>query len=160
VFLDETTIVAGNEWPLSLRSALCKSVAMVAVCAPIYYHPAHEWCGLEWAAMAMLGQTRLPNEETKTIIPIVIRASNILPQVVSRIQYVDLSSVSIRGRRYYNTQEFKSKVKGITESIEKIAVALAHNQAKPNCELFQFPSSSAFADYQPQSQPLPFRNKH
>jgi hypothetical protein len=63
VFLDETAIVAGNEWPLSLRNALCKSIAMVAICAPIYYHPAHEWCGLEWAAMAMLGQRRLPNEE-------------------------------------------------------------------------------------------------
>lgn len=159
VFLDETAIVAGNEWPLSLRNALCKSIAMVAICAPIYYHPAHEWCGLEWAAMAMLGQRRLPNEETKAIIPIMIRTSIILPRVVSRIRYVDLSSVTIRGRRYYTTQEFKCKVKEITDSIEKIAAALAHNQSKPNCERFRFPSSSAFGDYQPQGQPLPFRNR-
>jgi len=158
VFLDETTIPAGNEWPLSLRNALCKSISMVAICAPIYYHPSHVWCGLEWAAMSMLGQKRLPNEETKAIIPIMIRVSNV-PSVVSQFQYVDLSSVTIRGRRYYNTQEFKSKVKQITNSIERIAAALATNQAKPHCDQFQFPSCSAFADYQPQSQPLPFRNR-
>jgi hypothetical protein len=159
VFLDETSMIAGSEWPLSLRHALCKSIAMVAICAPIYYHPAHEWCGLEWAAMELLGQKRLPNEDLKAIIPIMVRTSSSLPRVVSKVQYVDLSSVTIRGRRYYNTQEFKEKVRNIVESIEKIAVALTHNQSKPNCERFRFPSSSAFGDYQPQSQPLPFRNR-
>lgn len=159
VFLDETSITAGNEWPLSLRRALCKSVAMVAICAPIYYHPAHEWCGLEWAAMATLGQKRLPTDETHGIIPLLIRRSAVLPKAISRIQHIDLSSLTVRGRRYYTTQEFKVKVNEIGDTIERIAAALAQNQSEPNCENFQFPSSSAFSDYQPQTQPLPFRNR-
>ena len=159
VFLDETSILAGSEWSPSLRHALCKSIAMVAICAPIYYHPAHKMCGLEWAAMEMLGRRRLPNEELKAIIPIMVRNSNSLPNAMSRFQFIDLSGVTVRGRRYYTTQEFKEKVKRIIESIEKIAAALVENQSKPNCERFQFPSLSAFGDYQPQNQPLPFRNR-
>jgi hypothetical protein len=107
----------------------------------------------------MLGQRRLPNEEIKAIIPIMVRTSNSLPSAMSRVQFIDLSGVTVRGRRYYTTQEFKEKVKRIIESIEKIAVALVQNESKPNCERFQFPSSSAFGDYQPQNQPLPFRNR-
>lgn len=159
IFLDETCISAGSEWSSSLKHALCKSISMVAICAPIYYHPAHKMCGLEWAAMEMLGQRRLPNEEIKAIIPVMVRASNALPSAMSKVQFIDLSGVTVRGRRYYTTQEFRGKVKRIIESIEKIATALAHNQSKPNCDRFQFPSSSAFGDYHPQSQPLPFRNR-
>lgn len=157
IFLDETSIIAGSDWPLSLRHALCRSIAMVAICAPIYYHPAHSWCGLEWAAMEMLSQNRLPTEPFKTIIPISVRTADTLPNAVSRIQCIDLSSVTIRGRRYYNTQEFKLKVEQIVANIECIATALMRHQAKPNCDAFSFPAASAFADYQPQVQPLPFR---
>jgi hypothetical protein len=159
VFLDESSIMVGNEWPMALRQALCKSVAMVAICAPIYFHPAHKWCGLEWAAMEMLSRSRLPNQETKAIIPVMIRTSDSLPKAVSKIQYVDLSSITVRGRRYYTTQEFKEKVKQIIDSIERIAAVLVHNQSKTDCERFRFPSSSAFGDYRPRSQPLPFRNR-
>src|SRR6185295_11253799 len=58
VFIDETGIPGGAQWKRTLRSALCTSVTMVAICHPMYYHPQHEWCGLEWAAMALLGEQR------------------------------------------------------------------------------------------------------
>jgi hypothetical protein len=51
IFLDEAEITGGADWERSLRTALCHSLSLVAVCAPIYFHPVHEWCGLEWAAM-------------------------------------------------------------------------------------------------------------
>src|SRR5262245_25005263 len=73
VFLDETEIPGGAEWQETLRRALCKSVAMVSICAPIYYHSSHKWCGLEWAAMDMLSQRRLVGEGVKAIIPIIVR---------------------------------------------------------------------------------------
>jgi tetratricopeptide (TPR) repeat protein len=40
VFLDETNITVGDVWPETLRRGLCGSVTMVAILAPLYYHPA------------------------------------------------------------------------------------------------------------------------
>jgi hypothetical protein len=101
VFLDEIGITGGADWQLKLRRALCRSVSMVAICAPIYYRPEHNWCGLEWAAMEQLSSTRLRGHDFKTIIPVMVRKSDPLPSVVSRVQYIDLSKVQLQGRRYY-----------------------------------------------------------
>src|SRR5271156_6624019 len=61
VFLDEEGIQVGDEWNPTLRKALCCSMSMVAICAPVYFRAEHHWCGLEWASMYQLGQSRLPN---------------------------------------------------------------------------------------------------
>jgi hypothetical protein len=158
VFLDETGITAGDIWPEVLRRALCKSIAMVAICAPIYYHPSHEWCGLEWAAMDSLSAQRLPGAQFKAIIPVMVRKSELLPAAVSGGQYIDASRVMISGRHYFGTREFHLKVEEIVQKIERIAEAIAQNQAVTNCDRFQFPTESAFLDYAAQAQPFPFRS--
>jgi hypothetical protein len=158
VFLDEVGITGGADWRTTLMRALCKSIVMVAVCAPIYYHPSHKWCGQEWAAMDMLGQKRLPGEDFRLIIPIIVRMSDPLPVTVSEIQYIDFSRVTIRGRSYYRTIEFREKIRDIIDRIEQIALAIVRNQSKADCEQFQFPSEPAFSKYQEKSRPFPLRS--
>jgi len=157
VFLDEN-ISAGTDWKKVLGQALCKSLTMVAVCAPIYYHPSHYWCGLEWSAMEMLNQRRIPNSAIKTIIPIIIRAVDPLPAAVASIQYRDFSKLTIMGWKYYQTQEFRKQVAEIADSIEQVARAIVQNQAKTECEQFQFPEQSVFSDYVMKPQPAPLRS--
>jgi len=157
VFLDEREITGGAVWRRRLERALCRSVAMVSICAPIYYHPSHGWCGLEWAAMDRLSQERLPNSDFKTIIPVLLRKQDPLPREVLEIQYIDFSPVIIRGRHYYRTQDFRKKINQIVDRIEQIAMTLAHNQCAADCDQFNLPSTPAFADYHARTQPFPFR---
>ncbi len=155
VFLDES-ITGGTDWEKRLRTALCRSVTMVALCAGIYYHPAHKWCGLEWAAMDNLCERRLPGSDLRTIIPLIVRIESSIPDVVLKTQWVDISSLTLQGRRYYNTKEFRLRIMEVVNHIKKVAVAIADNQARADCKQFQFPSTSAFINWQPVKQPAPF----
>jgi hypothetical protein len=156
VFLDESEITGGADWELRLRRALCKSMSMVAICAPIYYRPEHYWCGREWAAMEHLSAARLPGCDFKAIIPVMVRKSDSLPQVVSKIQYIDVSRMTLQGRRYFAYPEFRHKINEIVVRIEQIAEELWRGQRGSDCDLFQFPTESAFSDYNvlPQRFPL------
>ena len=157
VFLDDSTIRIGDEWKKSLKTALCKSICMVAICAPIYYHPKHIWCGKEWAAMERLSQKRIPAEDFGLVIPIIVRMSDPIPQPVSKIQHFDLSRVTTSTRHFYKTKEFKLKIRAVVERIEQIALAIARNQAKTDCGRFRLPAHSAFSKYQPKPRPFPLR---
>jgi len=155
VFLDESEIVGGDVWEARLRRALCKSVSMIAICAPIYYRPEHRWCGLEWAAMEHLSSSRLQNQDLKAIIPLMFRKVEPLPPVVSRIQHIDISKVSLQGRRYFNNPEFRAKIQQMANRIELIAEELWRGRSKADCDLFQFPDESAFSAYNLPSETLP-----
>lgn len=155
VFLDESGIVGGDDWEMRLRRALCKSISMVAICAPIYYRPEHRWCGLEWAAMQRLSSNRLRGRDFQAIIPVMVRKSDPLPPVVGRLQYIDVSRVTLQGRRYYNFPEFRGKIQQIVQRIEQIAEELWRGQSRADCDLFQFPTESAFSDYGVPAQLFP-----
>jgi hypothetical protein len=157
VFLDQGMTV-GTDWEMRLRRALCKSLSMVALCSPIYYHPAHKWCGLEWTAMLGLETQRLQGADFHAIIPLIVRDPKNLPESVSRIQFIDISRLTIAGRRYYNTQEFRKHIQEVTSRISQAALAIAGNRASTNCGQFQFPPTSVFDDYQPIIQSAPFRS--
>ena len=160
VFRDQTNIKGGANWRQKLREALCTSISMVAVIAPIYFDPDHKWCGLEWAAMARLSDRRLPGEDFGSIIPVMVQVSNPLPAALADIQYVDFSKVRTSGRRYYRTLEYRQKVIEIVERIEEIAMALDRHQSRANCDNFRIPRQSAFLDYEAPSQPFPLTRSH
>jgi len=147
VFLDETAIIGGADWNLTLRRALCRSISMVAICAPIYYRPEHHWCGLEWAAMEHLSSLRLGACDFKAIIPVMVRKSDPLPNAVSRIQYIDVSRVTLQGRRYFAYPDFRQKVNEIVIRIEQIAEELWRGRHRAECDAPNFPTVSAFSDY-------------
>ena len=159
VFLDEKYITGGAKWPDELKGALCRSITMVAICAPIYYHPTHSWCGLEWAAMDVLNKRRIPGCEFHSIIPVMVRKSDILPPAVSQLQYVDVSGVLTTGRRYFKTKEFRQKLGEIVQRIESVADALAAKNAITGCDQFTFPRKSAFSKFGKVAQPFPLRKR-
>ncbi|MEW5959293.1 MAG: toll/interleukin-1 receptor domain-containing protein [Chloroflexota bacterium] len=160
VFRDTSNIKGGARWEQVLKEALCTSLAMVAVCAPIYFDPAHRWCGLEWAAMAGLAKKRLPGEDFGAIIPVMIQASDPLPQAVAEIQYIDFSKVRTVGHSYYDTPDYRRKVIEIVERIEQIALALDRHQAQADCANLEIPQQTAFLDYIAPSQPFPLTRSH
>ena len=158
VFLDETHITVGDVWPETLRKGLCGSVTMVAILAPLYYHPAHRWCGLEWATMDLLSQRRLPPRAGfKSIIPVMVRRSPSLPAAVSGLQYLDVSGLLTSSRAYHRTNQFWSLIETIFKRIESTADAIAQQGSPAECEKFQFPTESAFSDYTYRVPPFPFR---
>ena len=157
VYLDEAASIGGDQWRKKVTRAICKSMAMVAVCSPIYYHPSHNWCGLEWAAMDRLSKQRLTGQDFNSIIPVLLKRGDFLPKSVLDIQYIDLSPVLLRGRAYYNTQDFRAKIMEITNRIDQIAEAIVNKKSMPDCEKFILPKQSAFQNYQPVKQHAPFR---
>jgi len=147
VYLDKINLRVGDIWDPAIRTSLCESIAMVAICCPMYYHPTHNFCGLEWATMEKLSESRLPGERFGTIFPVIFRksASEPLPEKVSRIQYADISRQSLQGPRYYTTNEYRKLIQAIIMRIEEVASAMARRNAVTNCKEFQYPDVSAFA---------------
>jgi len=143
VFFDSEDIPPGAAWPTSLRLGLCTSISMVAILAPIYLEEDHEWCGREWAAMASLGERRLPNNEIQPIIPVFFRKTE-LPRTAGARQPIDLSRVSLKGRRFYSTEEFRAAVLRIVDQIIEIARLIHENQARAGVDEFEMPAQSAF----------------
>jgi hypothetical protein len=153
VFLDLTNVTGGAIWPNDLKRALCRSVTMVALCAPIYYHPSHPWCGLEWAAMDGLNRRRISRADFNSIIPVMVRTGN-LPTAVSRIQPVDISGVITSGG-YFRTNEFRRKLEEIMQRIETVANTLVCQNSIAGCDRYKFPKKSAFAGCTTKPQPFP-----
>lgn len=108
--------------------------------------------------MDLLGRQRFRGEGLGAIIPVIYRETKPLPGALEPIQWTDISRVATCGPRYYSMQEFQKKMKEVKETIEQIALGLAHRGIQARCEKFEFPSDSAFLDYQTRSQPFPFRS--
>jgi hypothetical protein len=160
VFLDETDVVGGDDWETKMRNALCRSIVLVAVCAPIYYHPSHKWCGIEWATMQELSRKRLPAVDFHAIIPLIIRGTENIPEPVKKIQYHDMSGLIASGKRYFKTRRYREIMDKIIMRIEEIAVTLSEKNVNADCENFEFASESAFSNFQARQQPMPFRKEN
>jgi hypothetical protein len=156
VYLD-TSIEVGTDWAASLKRELCHSLTMVALCAPIYFHPAHKWCGLEWAAMDSLCDQRLSAEGVRTIIPLIIRVSEPLPPAVSKVQYIDISQLTLTST-YHKNRKFRLHIEQVVNKIEKVASATVEHNAVVDCANFEVPAAPAFANWLPPVQPPPFRS--
>ena len=155
VFRDESERIAGDEWEKKIPRALCRSICMVAICAPIYYHPEHPWCGLEWAVMENFSSTRLCGKDFKAILPVMVRMSDPLPRAVSKIDRFDVSRVATMGQRYFSYPEFLATIEKIIARIERIAEELWRGQCRADCEELLIPSESAFSDYHAPTQRYP-----
>lgn len=157
IFMDERSLNVGTKWEQKIKQTICKSVSMVAICGPMYYHSAHKWCGIEWATMDTLSDIRLSGCSFKAIIPILLRNGNYLPDEVRKIQYIDFSRAITQGRYYFRTQDFRDKIEDIIYKIMHIARAIVNNNSKAECSNFTFPTISAFENYKIRTQPFPFR---
>jgi len=158
VFLDKKDVNSGEEWEKSMPDALCRSLVLVAVCAPAYFDPRHKWCGIEWNTMKELTLKRLPSSNFHGIIPIIFREPENLPDSVKSLQcHHNMSRLFTSGTNYFRTNEYRIIIKEIVSMVEDIAIKLYENQVQADCEQFQFAAESAFCDYHAQPQPMPFR---
>jgi hypothetical protein len=159
VFLDHECIPKGTKWEPILEAELCRSVLMVAICSPIYYHPEHRWCGREYQAMSSLDQIR----GVSSILPILVRKfpNHPLPKVVADLTYCDLVAETTRDRRFVDRQPFRQMVGGLMQRASEVGSALRENNivADPARLGFQFPAASAFDDYNAPVQIAPLRSR-
>jgi len=154
VFLD-IELRGGVNWEMKIQRALCRSVVMVAICSGIYYHPSHEWCGLEWAAMDALGRKRLRDSDLLAIFPMMLKRERSLPPAAVRIpQWADVSGAAV-SRRYYRTKSFYRNIEDVVSHIERVAEAIQARNEGCGCGQFDFPRTSAFADWQSHGQAFP-----
>lgn len=156
IFLDEQEIKPGYQWEPVLKDALCKSVTMIALCAPVYYsQKCHLWCGLEWATMETLKQKRLGDDKLHTILPILVKDHQ-PPKAVTSIQYsfsIDLRGVLATG--YYESEEFKQVGLSIVDHVERVAWKLKEKNARADYDTFALPTGSPFEDFKDVPQPFP-----
>jgi hypothetical protein len=159
VFIDED-IAGGEVWEERLRVALCRSVVMVAVCAPIYYSKSHRWCGREYQGMLALKARRLPESPTGTILPMIVRKGrDPLPLPITSVQYCDLEKETTRGG-FHRTRKFRSLTFDILERVDSVAAELRERNAVAGCagDEFPLPDRSAFEDYDVRQQAAPLRS--
>ena len=164
VFLDDE-IKGGDNWLKKITETLCQSVVMVAVCAPVYFHPEHRYCHLEWTAMSKLSKKRFPDKKIHTIIPILLKEMRPWPEPIlkMKIQCYDFSRVMTLGRAYYEQPEYREKKNEIVERIVSICNKLSENEREANCQDFSLPkkplSSFNYKKEQPKQQ-APFRKNN
>ena len=163
------SIPHGADWEPKMAEALCRSIAMVAICGPEYYDS--QWCGREWAGMLDLAESRLGAEDPR-ILPLLMQplrsaqTSGLvqveqLPPPVERLHCgKDLSRLRLRSDRYHKTNEFDDIVSGIVDRIQEIARLLAERERAADCAGFHLPKESAFAGPLQQPEIFPFRPEH
>ena len=134
-------IEGGDVWEETISYALCRSVALVAICVPIYYRK--EWCTREFFAMKELCKERFKKKALNSIIPLKVKEHN-LPQHVSKIQAFDFTDIIVRGEGYYQTDNYRSNVRDISEKIIELAKILLEDKVNANCEDFQLPEKATF----------------
>jgi hypothetical protein len=157
VFVDEHCLPKGDFWEPRIKHALCRSVVLVAVCAPIYYRQEHHWCGREYKAMQTLTSLR----KGGAVFPLIVRKFRDypLPAAVSAVQYVDLVREANTYANFTRRARFQKAVDEILELVVSVATALRAKEAiaDPLSYGFEFPQNSAFDDYNGPAEPVPLR---
>jgi hypothetical protein len=158
VFFDDEALKGGDYIDGNLGCSLCKSVCVVAVCAPVYFD--RSYCGREWAAMEQLGARRFPNAPRKPIVPVLLRKPDPLPPVFvgeRAIKYYDISQDSV-ARNYFKGAKFGDLIRNaIVPRVKEFAEALVDSDAGCDCNDFKLPASTAFAGYSLNAAPFPLR---
>ena len=158
VFIDED-IAGGEAWEERLRLALCRSVVMVAVCAPIYYSKGHRWCGREYQGMLALKERRLPESPTGTIFPVIVRKNDPLPPPIASLEYRELDKeITLGGIQ--RRRKFQDVIVEILNRVDSVATALRERNSVARCagDEFTLPSQSAFEDWDVRPQAAPLRS--
>lgn len=144
VFIDRHDIPPGAQWQATLAEALCRSVAMIALCVPMYANSA--WCGREWQAMVELGATRFP----PAFNPIfVVRLGELeLHETINRIQQFRFPN---RGLRWLDrSKDFDMCLQSALDHVRRASEVCVGRAS--DCTGYRLPERSAF---EPASAPAP-----
>jgi len=147
IFLDRERLRAGDRYNEILACKLCKSVCMIAVYTPVYFHEQHTYCAREYYAMQQLEKTRLQGlpkseQEKGLIIPIVLKGEEFLPlEVKSCRQYYNFESYALGGLRG-NNMSYRKELRNIVKYILDRHRAFSKLDFDPCrfCTAFRFPT--------------------
>jgi hypothetical protein len=162
IFLDRTELRIGDDWGRKLGETLSQSVCLVSVCTPLYFASSHPYCGREWAGMEELSDRRFGEAGPPSILPVVFRAHEQMPQRCRRLQYGDFSRIALQRRDAHNAPEFRMLVQEIVKTSidigKKLATLPSATLAPPlGSPPYSLPSRSAFAAMPPSRPRLPFQ---
>lgn len=111
IFVDETCIEVGEQWPIALQHALRHSRCMVGVWLPSYFQSA--WCVSEWRSFRtreeMLGPGASP-----LIAPMRFHDGEHFPQEARETQWLDVAPYACTLPGFWNTtkaMEFEDNLK-------------------------------------------------
>jgi len=156
VFRDVDHIDGGALYNDELRLALCRSVCMVVLYSPRYFHRNHSYCAREFLAMQRLEQHRrefLHNQDEHSkglVIFIAIRGSGFIPsEIIDKRQIYNFEPYTLMSDMRRNPK-FKADVRNIGEYIFnrcKVFESIAgQHDLCANCHGFMLPSED---DIQP-----------
>jgi hypothetical protein len=95
--------------------------------------------------MDLLGSERLPAAHFKAIYSIILRKGSIPPSV-SQYQHIDLTQQALKRTKFHDTREFATAIRGIVPNIAAVASTLYQANCLTQCDRFELPARSAFAD--------------
>jgi hypothetical protein len=120
VFID-SSIEAGQVWPIALRNALCGSRVMVAVYSPQYFHSA--WCQAEFrtilAREAACGLA-VGGDARSLIFPVKFNDGEHFPEEATNITFRDLSGWNSPHAVFAETPAYVEFSKAVSELAEEI----------------------------------------
>jgi hypothetical protein len=142
LYIDSERLHGGEFFKPKIAEALCKSICMIVVFTPTYFHPKSTFCAREYFAMEQLERKRLARLEKQRgvglILPVVLRGVEELPEGIRERHYYDCQDISGRHltKRLSNTAQQIAKV--IYERAKLLAPIA--DELTCDCNLFEFPS--------------------
>jgi hypothetical protein len=170
IFVDRERMKGGTFFNPALANALCKSICMIMIYTPTYFSSSNTYCAREYRAMEMLEAARLSrlkdqkSHEAGLIIPIILRGSESLPEMVRKHrQYYTFERFSLSSRELARNRQFEDRVREIASVIHarKRALAPWSDELTSDCNCFTFPSEEEIHPWLekiiPSTNAFPFR---
>jgi len=149
VFLDENRIKPGDHFNMLIPQALCRSVVLVVIYVPAYFHADKPYCTKEFVAFVEHEKRRLleiqqkkPDADVSSIhqvIPIIMRkdASRPLPEELvkdrNRIDWSDNMAALANPSKFSKSTKYQEDVRMICEKIWKVYESASNLQTLVDC---------------------------
>jgi hypothetical protein len=169
LYVDRERLKPGMFFNQSLAYALCKSICMVVVYTPNYFHVDNPYCALEYITMERLEKrrfARLPGKQQGgLIIPIILRGAKDLPSTLrDRRLYVSFEGFTLYSERIAYNPYLEPEVRKIVEYIDDYRKLFARLPEEIDCNSFAFPTQKEAMDWLRESpssviHDFPFRSR-
>lgn len=165
VVIDKELLAGGDRFNETLPQAICKSLCMVVVYAPIYEK--RTFCLQEYRAMEDLEIKRLKLAEKSKpgecgmIIPIIYRgAKDDLPaDIKNNIHYLDFSEYTLASPKIGKNREYVAHIRRLAEKIHKLHRLFENLEPCKDCDEFALPDANNVQPFRssgnPKANPFP-----
>ncbi len=164
IYRDREMISGGTFYNDELEQALCKSVCMIVVYTPTYFHEKDTFCAREFKIMEQLECHRLEQFKDHKfcnrglIIPLILRGMNSFPQKIKRRRHCyDFSRFTLSENPLKRHKRYCKIIKKIAEYIFDRHQELISNIACPcdACSAYHLPKDIEIRNWLKQFIPPP-----